>query len=312
MSDMRRRVGLFYGLAFGWVSLVAAGLWAIGADLSSPVASLAIAFLYMPAPLVAALVTERVTGQAVFGSFERIGWRRVPRVVLVATALTAAVFVAALLLTAILGNGAGVPGVGRLALAAGELRANLAASLPEGTAPSAMPPPVVLYVTAFVGAMAAGLTVNGLFAFGEEYGWRGFLMDELRGLGVVRANLLTGLLWGLWHAPLILMGFNYGTYRFLGIPAMCVFTSAFSFVLWYARERSGSVLAPAIVHGAFNGTAGLFLLAVRDGDRLVAVPAGLVGSLALALVSAGTVWLAQRSDDGQRGEAHQRARAVRR
>ena len=48
-------------------------------------------------------------------------------------------------------------------------------------------------------------TVNGLFGFGEEYGWRGWLADELRPLGPVVANLVTGVLWGLWHTPLILL-----------------------------------------------------------------------------------------------------------
>lgn len=70
--------------------------------------------------------------------------------------------------------------------------------------------------------VAAGFTINGLFAFGEEYGWRGVLMDELRPLGTARANVLTGILWGLWHAPIILLGFNYGQQRILGVLTMAI------------------------------------------------------------------------------------------
>ena len=88
--------------------------------------------------------------------------------------------------------------------------------------------------------LAAGLTVNGLFAFGEEYGWRGVLADELRPLGLARASLLTGVLWGLWHAPIIILGHNYGTQWGCGAsPVMVMWTVPMSFLLTWARERTG-------------------------------------------------------------------------
>jgi len=280
---------IFYALSFGWVSLVALALFVAGIRLGSPGASLALAFLYMPAPLVAALIAERIEGRPPLGSFEgfRLRWRRLALVVIL---VTAAVYAVDLLLTALLGNVAGVPGVGELALSTTALDRRLAELLHAGAAMPALPSPAVLYTGALVVALAVGFTVNGLFGFGEEYGWRGFLMDELRPLGMIRANLLIGVAWGLWHAPLILMGFNYGPHTLLGIPAMCLFTTAFSFVLWQARERTGSVLTPAVLHGALNGFAGIFVLAVSGANPLVAAPVGLVGAIALGGIALGIAW----------------------
>lgn len=55
----------------------------------------------------------------------------------------------------------------------------------------------------------SGATVNLPFMLGEELGWRGFQFEETKLLGFWRSSLLIGVLWGLWHAPVIMMGYNY-------------------------------------------------------------------------------------------------------
>lgn len=59
------------------------------------------------------------------------------------------------------------------------------------------------------GFAVTGVPLSGLaVVFGEEYGWRGFLQDELVKLGKRHGVLLVGLIWGLWHLPVILSGIH--------------------------------------------------------------------------------------------------------
>ena len=138
--------------------------------------------------------------------------------------------------------------------------------------------------------LLAGVTVNAFFAFGEEYGWRGVLADELRPLGRVGSCLLTGVLWGFWHAPIIIaLGHNYGAEWGWGVFVMVTWTVPFSFLLSWARERTGSVLAPAILHGCFNGVIGLFVYLIIDSNVLIGLPVGLFMGVTLALLAL-VVW----------------------
>ena len=53
--------------------------------------------------------------------------------------------------------------------------------------------------------------VNIIACLGEEVGWRGFLLPNLlEKFTPIKATLLTGFIWGVWHAPMIAMGYNYG------------------------------------------------------------------------------------------------------
>jgi membrane protease YdiL (CAAX protease family) len=74
-----------------------------------------------------------------------------------------------------------------------------------------------------------GPAVNGLFAFGEELGWRGYLLPKLMPLGKWKAYVLVGIIWGLWHGPLVLAGFNYPAFPVLGVLGMIGMTTTFGF-----------------------------------------------------------------------------------
>jgi membrane protease YdiL (CAAX protease family) len=295
-----RLVTIFYAVCLTVVSLVSLGLYFAGANLSTTGAQLTfqftIAFLYMPAPLFSALIAERVGKRRPLIRTTFVGFgRKLPRLLLTYAALSTILYLTYLLFAFLFGNVVHVPGVGDLVTSQAGLTENVTtmfADIAKGrgvTPPTAesltMPPLGLLYAIALVGGLVAGVTINGLFAFGEEYGWRGFLMDELRPLGAMRANLLTGVLWGLFHAPIILMGFNYAPYRFLGIPAMVVLCTPFSFLLWRARQYTDSLLIPAMLHGAFNAYAGFFLLLLVGRNPLVSLPVGLFGAAAIASVA---------------------------
>ena len=135
----------------------------------------------------------------------------------------------------------------------------------------------------FVNALIAGLTINALFAFGEEVGWRGYLLRALSGYSFFPRALLTGVIWGLWHAPLILLGHNYPSHPVLGIFMMVVFCVGLSPLLQYLRLKSRSVIAVAIAHGTLNAFAGLPLLCLDGYDELLTGVSGLAGFIVLAV-----------------------------
>ena len=65
--------------------------------------------------------------------------------------------------------------------------------------------------------LMAGPTINAIVALGEELGWRGLLMHELKSLGFWRSSFAIGFFWGLWHLPMIVNGYNYPGYPILGL-----------------------------------------------------------------------------------------------
>lgn len=143
--------------------------------------------------------------------------------------------------------------------------------------------------------LLAGLSINAIAAFGEELGWRGFLYRHLQPLGFWRSSLLTGAIWGLWHAPLTLQGHNYPQHPVLGIVWMVVFCVLLSPLLAWIREKSGSVLAAAILHGSINGLFMLPALVVKGGNELTSGATGIPGFLVLAAVTAVIARVRRRS-----------------
>ena len=99
-----------------------------------------------------------------------------------------------------------------------------------------------------------------LFTFGEEYGWRGYLLPRLLPLGEIRASVLLGMIWGVWHLPLLLAGLNYpGVNVWLAIIVFTFVTVALSFTYtWFYVASSGSVLVAAVFHASTNQSSDTF------------------------------------------------------
>jgi len=129
-------------------------------------------------------------------------------------------------------------------------------------------------------AYVTAITLNALFAFGEELGWRGFLQDRLEslGLGFVRSSLVVGVVWGFWHASaIILLGYNYPENRLLGTLLFPVFTTSMSLPHALVKKMSSSVLPAASLHGAVNAVWSVTLLTTE-----VSREAGGLGVMAVA------------------------------
>jgi len=125
-----------------------------------------------------------------------------------------------------------------------------------------------------------------VIAFGEEYGWRGYLQSELFKLGRVRGVILLGVIWGAWHWPLILMGYNYPGHPLLGMVLMALYTTGLAVVLGYAVLRSGSVLLSSYLH-ALNNQVAAFIVAIgfRPFDTALSFFIGLYSVVTLAIVA---------------------------
>lgn len=133
--------------------------------------------------------------------------------------------------------------------------------------------------------------LNAISTFGEEFGWRGYLQPKLMPLGSRKAVLLTGVIWGIWHWPVILMGYNYGTSYFgapfLGPLAMVWFTLSLGVIFGWLTIKAESVWPAVIAHGALNGIASLGVIFVKGTpDPLLGpTPVGVVAGLGLSLTA---------------------------
>ena len=145
--------------------------------------------------------------------------------------------------------------------------------------------PVHFFWLILVQALIAGTTVNAILAFGEELGWRGFLLKELSAMGFWKSSALIGLIWGLWHTPLILMGHNYPQHPQIGVAMMTGWTMLLSPLFSYFRIKSRSVIAASIFHGTVNAVPGLALMLISGGDDLTVGITGLAGFIVLAIAN---------------------------
>ncbi|MBR4549255.1 MAG: CPBP family intramembrane metalloprotease [Oscillospiraceae bacterium] len=125
--------------------------------------------------------------------------------------------------------------------------------------------------------------INMFFALGEEVGWRGALYPMLRErCGVAKGRLLGGLIWGIWHWPvMILAGYNYGT-QYWGAPVtgpllFCLVTFCLGVLFDWLYEKTHCIWIPALAHGAFNAVAGLPSLFLS----VEAAPSALSGSASI-------------------------------
>lgn len=110
-------------------------------------------------------------------------------------------------------------------------------------------PPVGGLVVPF----AVGVVVSLVVVSGEEIGWRGYMLTRLIDAGVPRPVLASGLIWGLWHVPLVLAGvYAAGPSPTVSAVLIMVSITSFGYVIARMRLETGSVWPAVVLHTAWN------------------------------------------------------------
>ena len=121
--------------------------------------------------------------------------------------------------------------------------------------------------------------------FGEEYGWRAYLQDRMIGIfGRIKGVVLVGVIWGLWHAPVIAMGYNYPGKPILGVIAMTLFTVVIGIYFSFAVFKTGSVWIAVLLHAITNTLAPLLIAYIAyAADPIFSFGVGVYGIVFLAI-----------------------------
>ena len=154
--------------------------------------------------------------------------------------------------------------------------------------------PLYILISA-VGCLTYAPLINMILAVGEEAGWRGFLYPQLKvKFGKRRGWLIGGVIWGIWHWPVIwLIGYEYGTDYFgfpiIGMLMFCIITIALGVLCDWLYEKTGCIWIPSIFHGVINaaGTVPMAICITDTGSaRLLGpAPVGLLAGLPLIIVA---------------------------
>ncbi len=168
--------------------------------------------------------------------------------------------------------------------------AQLQQSLLKSPVFSRISPWTVVAIEALAGILLSPI-LNSWATFGEEFGWRAYLLPKLLPLGWRKSMLLIGVIWGVWHWPVIFMGYEYGAsypgYPWLGPLLFIWITFCFGVLLAWLTLRAGSIWPAVIGHAAINGIAGLAALVVtgKPNPLLGPLPVGIIGSLGFAVIA---------------------------
>ena len=153
----------------------------------------------------------------------------------------------------------------------------------EGLTPDVM---MKTAVSQAVTAVLIGPVINCVTCFGEEWGWRGYLLPKLKErFSTLPLMVIMGLIWGVWHLPLIIAGHNYGQgyagYPYAGIAAMTVFCFSMGTIFSYVTIYTGSCIPAVIGHGAVNAISAIGIYFTKSGGKMLfgPSPAGLIAGI---------------------------------
>jgi len=153
--------------------------------------------------------------------------------------------------------------------------------------------PGMNYILLFQAAIF-GAAINTPLMLSEELGWRGWLWHHLRPKGFWRATFWIGLLWGLWHTPIIILGHNYPGMPIWGPVLFTLFCLLYSPIFSYIREKNGSIWGPCVLHGTGNACAGMALMMQTNMDMPWRGVVGIGGFAGMSILTLWVLWCVNR------------------
>jgi len=289
MDKTNRNIWIFLAFAFGISWAVGLVIYLTGGIVNSPeiikgtgisLALVLLATIYMWGPAIAHIITRLVTKMGSKNTYLKpnfkkawpfwlVGWFGPGILTLIGAALFFLVF-----------PGSFDP---QLTMISGQLKTA------EVAGKSIDPFQFVLGQT--IVAFLLAPILNSVATFGEEFGWRAFLVPALSKFGRKKSLIISGVIWGVWHWPVIMMGHNYGLdypgFPWFGMLAMVWFTLSAGIIFGWLALRSESVWPAVIAHGALNGIAAIGLLFIKGSFSMLLGPSpvGLIGCLPFTILS---------------------------
>ena len=151
-------------------------------------------------------------------------------------------------------------------------------------------PAWLMVISTLFSGLLMGASINALFAFGEEYGWRNYLVNALRERKFWPAALFIGVVWGIWHFPLILMGHNYPNEPYWGVLMMVGFCVLAGVIELYFVLKTKSMIVAAVMHGTINAVAGMTIYFTLGGNDFLNGMTGLAGFIVM-VVTIICIWI---------------------
>lgn len=137
------------------------------------------------------------------------------------------------------------------------------------------------------------ISLTCILTFGEEYGWRGYLLPELiKVTNITKATFITGIVWGAFHIPAIYLIAKTSGIKYPILPALVQATAAFSFsfAFSYCHCLSKNLFPAVLMHSVWNNINPLILGDIYktkpgliDGNVFYFNGEGVLGALTIAV-----------------------------
>jgi len=138
----------------------------------------------------------------------------------------------------------------------------------------------------FVSVTVIGAPLSGIAGvFGEEYGWRGFLQSKLTKTGKLKGVILVGIIWGVWHFPIILRGIHTYPASLFGLFLGVIFFTLWGIIQGYAVIKTGSIWIAAFMHGVVNSVYSFSLTyIVKPESKIYSFGLGIYGLICIGII----------------------------